>query len=224
MPSLLSSVGTIQEELAIRLNEVSADEAATYLGWINQTTQDIAFSFANTVPFLETSAEFTLSAGTRNYSLASNFDTMYSVIIPESDVKLTYVTKNEFDAIQPSASEQGIPSIYTIYQGAIEYYPVPGSSLTVRQYYNSTVPTVSAASATPPIPAAFNELYVLRGQQMGLERRGDYNQAQIVERRYEQMKQKFVQTLKTLGIKRIKDIREFRRSSSDPIVNAIWNG
>lgn len=219
--STLSSVGTIQRELAVRLNEVSADEADVYLGWINATSQDISLNLDN-VRYLEASADRTLSSGTRIYALPSDFSQMYSVTLPASDTKLTFVPKAQFDALQPSATEGGDPTLYTIYLENIEFYPSPNSSRTVHYNYAKVFSDVSAASAALPIPNAYLEMYVNRGVAYGLERRGDFLQAQIFHNRYEALLVKMNQDLKSVESLRMKSIREFRGSNNgldDKIIN-----
>lgn len=215
----MSLVSSVQKEIAVRLNEVSADEASVYLGWINLTTQDIGNSLTNT-RYLEASAYDTTSAGTRLYDLPSDFSSMYSVIIPAHNVKLGYVPKQEFDALQPSATAQGIPTRYTIYKEDIEFYPTPNGSLDVYYSYNKALGSVSAGTSDIPVPEAYLELYVNKGVQYGLERRGDYQQALVMERRYEKLLQKMNEDIKSAESKRMKNSRDFRISKSgDPIVN-----
>lgn len=221
--ALLSSVGTIQREIAVRLNEVSADEADTYLTWMNMTSQDITLNLTN-VRYLQASADRTLSSGTRLYALPSDFSQMYSVTIPSQNTKLTFVPKEQFDALQPSATTTGIPSRYTVYLENAEFYPTPNSSLTVHYNYAKSFSDVSAASAAMPIPTAYLEMYVDKGVQFGLERRGDYQQAAIMAKRYDQLMDKMNQDMVSIESKRMKSIREFTGSkTNDPIVNAIWN-
>lgn len=220
--SRLSSVGGIQQELAVRLNEVSADEADVYLTWINTTTFDIGNSLTNP-RYLEASSYLTTSSGTRNYSLASNFAQMYDMTIPGQSVKLSYVPKEQLDALRPSA-QTGVPTLYTIFQENLELADTPNGSYDVYYRYAKTLDTVSAASAALPIPEAYAELYINKGVAYGLERRGDYQQAQILHKRYNDLLETMDQDMKSIEAKRMKSVREFRNTkSNDPIVNNIWN-
>ena len=217
-------VSSIQKEIGIRLNEVSADEASVYLNWINLTTNDIGLSLTNN-RYLEASAYDTTSSGTRTYGLPSDFSAMYSVRIPAYDIKLTYVPKEQFDALQPSATESGIPTRYTIWDEEIEFYPSPNGSLDIYYNYIKNLAAVSAGTSDIPVPDSYIELYINKGTQYGLERRGDYQQAAILEKRYDGLLQKMNEDVKSVESKRMKDVREFHRGnkSSDPIVNQIWN-
>lgn len=220
--SRISSVGGIQAELAVRLNEVSADEADTYLNWINLITQDISLNLTNP-RYLEASAYLTTSSGTRNYSLASDFSQMYDMTIPSQNVKLTFIPKEQYDTLITS-NTTGAPQIYTIYQEALELGPTPNSSLDIYYRYAKTLGAVSAASAALPIPEAYLEMYINRGVAYGLERRGDYSQAQVFHKRYNDLLDKMNSDMKSIEAKRMKSIREFRGThSNDPVINQIWS-
>lgn len=220
--AFLSSVGTIQEEIATRLNEVSATEADVYLRWINLTSQDIATKY-QLGRWLETSANVTLSASIYIYSIPSDCVAMYSVFDETNGRKLTYVTKQEWDSIHLS-SNIGNPLNYTINMETIQFDPIPGSSITLRYEYRKALSDVSAASASLPIPTRYLEMYVFKGMQYGLERRGDYNQASKYEALYQEKLQAMINELKDVGMKRLKGSREFRPDiTSDPIKNTIWN-
>ncbi len=219
--SQISSVGGIQAEIAIRLNEVSSDEADNYLNWINLTTQDISLNLTNP-RYIQASTYLTTSAGTRHYSLTSDFSQMYSVTIPSENRKLSFIPKEQFDTLNPSATQAGIPSVYTIFQEDIEFAPQPSESLDVYYRYAKTFGTVSAASATLPIPTAYLEMYVNRGVAFGLERRGDFNQAAIFHKRYMDLLDLMNQDMVSIESKRMKNIREFNGShSNDKLSNFI---
>ena len=126
----VSSAGTIAEEIATRLGEVSADNENVYKTWINLGLRDIGNTVPN-APFLQASADVTLSSGTRIYTLSAAVSKMNSVTLPAADITLTYLEPEQFDILQPSATEGGNPTVYTL-RGignplpTIEYYPQPG--------------------------------------------------------------------------------------------------
>lgn len=230
--AFVSSVQTIRDEIAFRLNEAELDNTDFYTNQINLALADIRNSLP-TAPFLQVSADRTLSAGTRIYpALISDFQKMNSVTDPAGDLKLSYLSPEEYDVLQPSATEGGRPTIYTIRgQGVssrFEFYPQPGGSYTLHFDYNRNLPTVSAGSATPELPVNYYELLVLYGEARGLRRRGLRADAQSVMNEYEEMKQKMIQDLmnQTNENQRIKSVREFQSSRSvydDPIKNMFWN-
>jgi len=227
------TVNDVFDELADRLHEVSADEANSYRTGINLCTRDIAISFPN-APFNYVSADRTLSSGTRLYvNFPSDFDRLINVVDPTNDTKLKFLPEDQFNQIQPSASEQGNPTIYTLHGATdtantqIEFYPVPGSSITVNYQYRKLPVTVSTASAALPIPNKYVELYNLFGEARGRRRNEEFQEASIIEAKYEQEKQKMISDFKRMTEESwsTKSIREFTKSNlrhSDDIVNLFW--
>ena len=181
---------------------------------------------------MQTSADRTLSSGTRIYALPSDWGKMNIVTYPAGDVTLTYLEPEQFDILQPSASEGGNPSVYTL-RGAgnasprIEFYPSIAAAITLHYDYQKVMTTISAFSAVPDIPERYNELLVLYGESRGLRRRGLRSDAAQVEQEYEVLKERMRQDLlsQTTGMKRIKNGREFsgRNYFSDPIRNIFNN-
>lgn len=231
----LSTVGCVFEEVAARLNETYTDEETRYRTWVNLCTYDIATSFPN-APFNYVSADRTLSANTRQYTnLPTDFDRMINVVYPGGDIKLTYLTTEEFNAVQPSATETGSPTVYTLHGATnpantqIEFYPVPSTDLTVNYEYRKLPTTVSSFSTvmTTIVPPKYNELYVLFTQMQGLRRREEHAAADKIEVRYEVKKQQMISNFSRMVEEpmRIKSVREFTSSNKtygDEIVNMFW--
>lgn len=222
--SFVSSTQGIRDEIAARLNEAETDNTSQYNNWINLGLRDIQTSFP-TAPFLQTSADRTLSSGTRVYTnLPSDFDKMNKITYPVGDVALTYLSPEELDILQPSATEGGTPLVYTIRgqgsNGRIEYYPVPGGSYTVHYDYQKLVTTVSAGSAVPDVPEKYYDLLVLYGEIRGWRRRGRFSEASTIFQEYERLKERMKQELMRQATEnsRVKSVREFgRQDYNDPI-------
>ncbi len=228
--SIVSSVQTARDEIASRLGEVETDNSDFYTTGVNLCLRDIENTYPDS-PHLRTSADRTLSSGTRQYAAAADFEKMNSITLPAADVRLSYLTPQEFDAFQPSASEFGNPAIYTVRgQGPnaqIEYFPSPGSSLTIHQDYQRRITTVSTGSASIDLPPKYFELPVIYGEWRGLRRQGRYGDAQILKKEYEVMKQQMKIDLEeqTTEPKKIRSEREFliaNRKYRDPITNIFW--
>lgn len=223
----LSSTQVICDEIGSRLNEAVDNDQFTK--WVNLCTYDVQLDFPN-APFLRASADRTLSSGTRQYAVETDYEKMNSISYPGGDVKLTYLPPQQFDMLQPSASESGTPSIYTIRgndsSAIIEYYPSPGSSIIVHEEYDKLMVSVASGATTPPLPKKYWELYVHYGHKMGLLRRGEYGNAQTVDQQYQVMKEKMRQDLlyRTTEPLRIRGTRDFTggRNTSDPIGNAFF--
>ena len=232
--AIVSALNGIREEIAVRIAEVETDNTDQYTNWVNLCFRDVELDFPD-APFFHTSADRTLSAGTRIYTnLPTTFSKMHSITHPAGRTKLEFVSPEEFDIITASATEGGNPTIYTL-RGAlnnarIEFFPVPGSAITVHYDYFKQAETVSAGSATSgqiDLPFKYYELPILYGEMMGLRRQGRRAEADTVELKYQQYKSKMMNDLReqAIQIKRIKSIREFQaanRSFDDPVVNVYW--
>ncbi len=228
--AFISSTGSIRTEIALRLNEAESDNTSTYTGWINLAMRDITntFGFA---PFLYASANQALTAGTRFYTMsaiASDFEKMNTLTYPGGDVTLQYLSPQDFDILQPSATETGVPKIYTLRgQGVnaqLEVFPVPGGGVTLNFDYQKEIPTVSVASAVPEIPEKYLEALVLYGESLGLRRRGRSAEAMQIRNEYERMKQQMIKDLnnQTTGIRQMlttRDVTRVRGRSTDPVIN-----
>lgn len=229
--SVISCVQGIRDELATRLNEVETDNTDTYTNWINFSIQDLAISFPG-APFLQTSADITLSSGVRIYpAMLSNAAKVNTVTDPLDSKKLTFLSPEEFDAYAPSATQGGNPNIFTI-RGLIdtgwwEFFPVPGSNLTLHFDYEQKVPVVSAGSATLAIPTKYYELPILYGEKMGWKRKLKFDLSRDIDVQYQTLKNIMMQDLmrQTTQMPRIKSVREWadsQRVLNDPISNEFF--
>lgn len=228
--SLISTVGGIQHDIGRKLGEVSANNADKYLDWINEGMDDLAGRFPR-APWLETSAVLSLAAASRKYqtsSIDADILHVHDIGISAETVKLKYLDKDTFDALDPKPDDSGIPTVYTIYNDEIEFYPVPNAAVGAQVNYTVGSTTVSAASAVPAIPRRFLKSLSLYGWLQGLYVREDFNEAQVVEAKYEAEVQKIKRSLKekTLESKRMLSIREIQKGNrvyGDEITRAFFS-
>lgn len=228
--SLISTVGGVQREIAYRLNEVSADNADRYLNWINLGLEDLAAEFP-TAPWLETSAVLTLAANTLRWqvsSIATDVRHIKNVRISTQNVRVRYVPKDTFDALDPQPSDSGIPSVFTIYNNEISFYPQPNSDYGAQIDYFQNAVTVSAASAVPELPARYIESLVHFAHIQGLRRREDWQESQLVEQIYMNYKNRIKKELlrKNQGPIRMisqREIQDVNQYYGDEITQTIFN-
>lgn len=224
----ISSTGTIIDEVASRLNIISADNYDRILGDINQCTRDIELSFPN-APFLQTSSVQTLSSGYSEYPADTNFQKMDSIINRDNGMKLTFLRQSVFDQFVGELTTSGSPTLYTILNnGTVKYAPIPDSSIDVEKKYRKSLDVVSASSSTPPLPSKYYELYCLYGEFRGLKRDARRNEAQDAEAEYERMKERMIKDLReqTTEPNIIRTAREFDNGKvdyGDPIRNIFNN-
>ena len=227
-----SAVQGIRDQIAGRLNEIESDNTIDYTEWINLGLRDIALSFPK-APFLQTSADRTLSSGTRVYpALISDADKINTITVPSTQTKLQFFAPEEFDILNASATQGGNPTYYTIRgylpTGWFEFYPVPGNALNIHIDYEKFLPHVSSGSATPEIPEKYFELLILYGEKLGLRRQKRYDLAREVDQEYQLLKQKMMEDLmrQTTQMPRIKNVREFQfgnQITTDPISNQFFS-
>lgn len=227
----ISSVGGIQSEIARRLNEISADHADKYLDWINLAQEDMTAEFPR-APWLETSAVLAMASGANKWQLSSidsNLRQIYDVRISAHDAKPAFVPQETFNAMDPKPSDTGVPSIYSVYNDEIYFYPVPTDTYGAQIDYQSDIVTVSAASAVPGIPTQFLEGVILYSWAQGLYVREDYQQAQMIEQKYQRYLAKMKRDLKqrVLEARKMISIREIQAANkvyNDEITQMFFGG
>lgn len=227
--AFVSSTQTIRDDIATRLNEVETDNSDRYTGYVNLCLRDIFREFPDS-SILHTSADRTLSSGTRIYSLPSDYDKFNNITYPAGNNVIRYLEPEQFDMVYPSA-QNGTPEHYTVRGNAVssyvEYEPQPNADITVHYDYQKVIPTVSTGSATPQIPEKYYSLICDYGEAMGLKRRGEREDAASIMAQYESDKQKMIADLRarTTETQHMKQIRDFQaaRVDTNPIVN-IFNG
>ena len=197
--SLISTNGGIQTEIAERLNETSSDSGVgdRYVNWINLGVQDLGSEFP-IAPWLETSAVLTLAADTSRWqtsSIASNIAHIKNIRISTKNQKVKYIPKAEFDALDPKPDDIGTPTVFSVFNSEVYFYPQPETDYGAQIDLVQTDVSVSAASAVPAIPLRYIELLCKYGHMKGLQRREDWNEAQIVEQQYELLKRKMKKDL-----------------------------
>lgn len=228
--ALVSTVRGIFDEVAVRLQEVSADESDTYLNWINAAMYDIAGRF-DAPPYLETSAVLTNVASTNKWqlsSIASDIDKIVDVRISAENSRLMYLPVDQFNAMDPKPDDEGVPTVYTIFNDEIIFYPTPNGTYGTQVNYIKDVETVSAQSAVPEIPIKYLEGITYYCVIQGLYRREDFQQAQVMEAKYTALLERMKRDLKdkTKEMRRMVDIREIQgqnRIFSDEITRMFFN-
>lgn len=225
--AFISATQAVRDEIAARLNEVESDNTDYYTKGMNLCIDDVQRSFPEN-PYYLTSADRTLSSGTRQYThLPTDYEKMDSLTYPAGDVTLRFLDPEVFDLIQPSATEGGTPVNYTTRgwgaSARIEYYPAPGGSYTLHMSYFRRPTTVSASSAVPDLPPKYIELLILHGEARGLRRQGLRADAATVDAQYQALKEQMMDDLRrsTNEIRAFRGIRDVQRTaiSNDPIAN-----
>lgn len=230
--SLISTVGGIQTAIARKLNqlEVSSERADRYLDWINEGLDDMYNQFPQAT-WLQSSSVMALAAGFGEYQTSAFQAGIFNFVdirISSHEVKLKFLEKNNFDALDPKPDSLGIPTVFTLFNDTIQFYPIPNDTAGVQANYQIRPGDVSAASATPIVPRNHLKALIFYGWAQGLYDKEDFNEAQIVEAKYQaeidRIKKLFNQ--RSLEPKRTISIREIQvgnRVAGDEITRAFFN-
>lgn len=172
-----SSFLEIQNNVLALISKSDATTRNRVKNWINMGYYD--FVLREQWPFRETTGTITTSAGTQEYSLASNFsdideNNITSVAIQGASArKLNYIPYNQLRVTQPDYDQegQGLPEKYYIKGDNIGFWPQPGDTYSVSVDYHKLLTELSADSDEPIIPVGYREALV----QYGLAKEHDYN-------------------------------------------------
>ena len=215
----VSSVNGLQEEIARRLNEssISADHGDKYTTYINFAMEDIATHFPK-APWLQSSAVLTLAAATRTWqtsSIGSDIRHVFDVRISAQNSKLQYFDPVAFDQLDPKPEDAGIPTLYTVFNDEITFYPTPDADYGAQVRYFKGVTQVSAASAVPELPRQFLQGVILYGWALGLQEREDFDTSMIIEQKYQVWMDRVKKELKKISkdSKRMLSIREIQTAN-----------
>lgn len=229
--SLISTVGTLQQDIARKLGTVSSNTgwADKCLEWLNDGIEDLTDVWPD-APWKQASAVLSLSVGVDRYlisSIASDISDFKDVRISAQNVALRYLPPDQFRAQRPQPLVNGVPRVFTMFGDYFMVDPLPATADGAQIDYLKDAPTVSAASAVPPIPRRFIRTLALYGQLQGLYDREDYSQAAQIEAKYEAAKAKIRRRLKrrVMQQRRMVSVREIQannRGYNDEISNMFY--
>lgn len=119
---------------------------------INQGYHELSVAFA--WPWLETTADFTVSKDTRDYALPSNFDYAIAMIDTNIDRSIPHLAAKEFFELvgQDSTSTSKAAVMWTIFDGKV-YFSLPPSTAVTAAYTMYYYKNITALSGNDDIPA-----------------------------------------------------------------------
>lgn len=189
-------VGRVQRR--IRDTGYSSSEIIEY---INDAINDVFNEYP--LPFTETTQDYTLASGvsdiTNGSGLPTNFVQAKEVILTSAGYEsaLTFIDYKELDRMYPdpddvTAHPANVPAYFYKYGTTIRVFPAPNSEYTVTLKY-SRKPTALASDADVPIlPSEFEEIIVLGAAYRVLQVKDNYDQAAILQNKYDEILQKLV--------------------------------
>lgn len=182
----------------IRDTSYSTSEITDYL---NDTQRDIFNEYR--LPFMEASQNYALTVGVSditdgvglptNYVQALNLTNTYSGyegVIP-------YIDTKQLDSLYPDGDDTtrnpaNPPRYWYFYGQTIRVFPKPDQAYTLTLRYYKEPTALSGASDVPELPSEFEELLVVGAAYRILQVKDNYDQAAILQNKYDEILQKLV--------------------------------
>jgi hypothetical protein len=143
----------------LEATNVSNNDVNTY---INQGYHELSVAFP--WPWLETTADFTVGAGTRSYALPTNFDYAITMIDTGIDKAITHIAAKDFFEMvgQDSSSTSASARMWTIYDNQVYFSLPPSTAITAAYtlYYYKNITTLDADDDIPAFHDGFHWMLV----------------------------------------------------------------
>lgn len=189
---------TTRVQQRVRDTGYSSSEILTYL---NDTQRDIFNEYR--LPFMETSQDYTLATSTSDITngsgLPSNYVQAINLYLTSSgyEKKLPFKDIREVDEYYPDPDDTtkhpaNVPEFWYYYAETIRVYPKPLSTYTVTLRYYKEPTALSADADVPEVPSEFEEIMVLGAAYRVLQVKDNYDQAEILQNKYDEILQKMV--------------------------------
>lgn len=189
---------TTKVQLRVRDTGYSTTEIANY---INDTQNDVFNEYR--LPFTEDSQDYTLTTGvadiTNGTGLPTNYVQAIDVYLRSAGKEKVLIWKDirEIDMLFPDPGDtttypSNTPSYWYNYEDTINVHPAPNEAytLTVRYYKKPTALVLDAD--VPELPSEFEELLVVGAAYRVLQVKDNYDQAGILQNKYDEILQKLV--------------------------------
>lgn len=182
----------------IRDTGYSSTEIKNY---INDTQNDVFNEY--TLPFMEATQNYTLTANvsdiTDGSGLPSNFVQGIELSLTTSgrEKVVPYIDYKTLDEMYPdpddtTAHPANVPLYWYYFGETIRVFPKPNEAFTVTLKYYKKPTLLSADADIPEIPSEFEELLVVGPAYRILQIKDNYDQAGILQNKYDEILQKLV--------------------------------
>lgn len=184
--------------LRVRDTNYSSTEITNY---INDTQNDVFNEYR--LPFMQATQTYTLSAGVSDITNGSGLPANYvqaldltltsegrEKVIPYQDVRV--IDNNYPDPDDTTANPSNVPAYWYYYADTIKVYPAPNSAYTVSLRYYKKPTLLDEDADVPEIPSEFEELLVMGASYRVLQVKDNYDQASILQSKYDEILQKLV--------------------------------
>lgn len=179
----------------------TAYNTAEITDYINDTINDVYNEYR--LPFMQTYVDYVVPANVQDITNGSGLlpDFVQAVDLQVTSTgkesQLIYISYeklfNEYpDPDDLTAYPASIPTHWYMYDETIKIFPAPAEQTNVRlRYYKKPTDLVQAVDV-PSIPSQFSELLVVGAAYRVLQVKDNYDQAAILENKYNELLQKLV--------------------------------
>jgi hypothetical protein len=185
---------TTKVQLRVRDTGYSSSEIANYL---NDTQNDVFNEYR--LPFMQTTQTYTLVSGTADITngvgLPSNFVQAIDLVLTSDGEKvLQYIDQPSLERMYPDLADAGtgVPQYWYKYGNSIKVYPEPAAAYTVSLSYYKSPTALEDAADVPEVPSEFEELLVVGAAYRVLQVKDNYDQAGVLQNKYDEILQKLV--------------------------------
>jgi hypothetical protein len=182
----------------VRDTGFSSSEIKSYL---NDTQNDVFNEYR--LPFMETSQGYTLTSDvsdiTNGVNLPTNYVQAIDLVLTTTGLEkvLPFLDIRPIDNFYPDADDttihpSNVPQSWYFYAETIRVYPKPNAAYTVTLRYYKKPTLLSADADVPDLPSEFEELLVVGAAYRVLQVKDNYDQAAILQNKYDEILQKLV--------------------------------
>ena len=189
------------------------------VGYINDAQFDIFNEYR--LPFMEATQDYTVTVDvadiTDGTGLPANYVQAIDLVVT-TDGKEQYIPFNPIRNVglnypdNADASPSGYPQFWYFYADVIKLYPAPNAAYTVRVRYYKKPTEITSDAAIPEVPSEFREVLVAGAAYRVLQVKDNYDQASILQNKYDEILQKLVMRYSQPQIGTATRIRINRRS------------
>lgn len=170
-------------------------------GYLNDTQNDVFNEYR--LPFMEATQGYTLDTSTSDITngsgLPANYVQAINLLLTSAghEKRLPYRDIREVDNAFPDPDDTtrypaNTPSFWYNYGETIRVYPKPNSAYTVTLRYYKKPTLLSSDADVPDLPSEFEELLVVGAAYRVLQVKDNYDQAAILQNKYDELLQKLV--------------------------------
>lgn len=170
-------------------------------GYLNDTQNDVFNEYR--LPFMEATQDYTLTVGvsdiTNGAGLPADYVQAIDLFITTAGQERTlpYQDIRQVDANSPdpddiTSNPKNTPQYWYFYALTLRVFPAPNIAYTATLRYYKKPTLLSSDAAVPSLPSEFEELLVVGAAYRVLQVKDNYDQAGILQNKYDELLQKLV--------------------------------